>query len=96
MAHSVVLPMPGQTDSAKQKQHLRHASMQVMRVLQQQQILDAADGIGSLFEVLNSSPGLVLPSSPLTSALLLQKFVTRSLLPFCTFYVRKNMFIPVA
>ena len=35
--------------------------MQVMRVLQQQQMLEAAGGIDSLSELMHSTPGLVCP-----------------------------------
>lgn len=39
-----------------------HAALQVMRVLQQQQLLEAAGGINSLPEALHSTPGLVCPN----------------------------------
>ena len=43
-----------------EQQQLRHVAMQVMRVLQQQQMLEAACGIDNLPELLHSTPGLAV------------------------------------
>lgn len=43
--------------------------MQVMRVLQQQQMLEAAQSIDNLPEMLHTSPGLVVQSFTNNSAL---------------------------
>ena len=44
------------------RQQLTREAMQVMRVLQQQQMLEAAHSIDNLPEMLHSSPGLVVQS----------------------------------
>ena len=60
--------MPGKNST----QQPTHDALQVMRVLQQQQMLEAAHGTDNLPDMLHSSPGLVV-----------QSFTTYSALPFC-------------
>ena len=50
------------TPLSTSKQQLTQDVMQVMRVLQQQQMLEAAHGVDNLPEMLHSSPGQVVQS----------------------------------